>query len=60
VAANNIVNSGAMVVGAIGATALAAAGVSVVDALASVAALCVGAAVLSWRLHKACDGVNCV
>ena len=56
VAANNIVNSGAMVVGAIGATAVAAAGVSVVDALSSVTLLCFGAAALSWKLHRACDG----
>ena len=59
VAANNIVNSGAMVIGAIGAVALAAIGVSVVDALVSVAVMCLGAAAISWRLHRACDGVNC-
>jgi MFS family permease len=59
VAANNIVNSGAMVVGAIGATALAAMGVSVVNALSSVALLCFGAAALSWKLHRACDGPIC-
>ncbi len=59
VAANNIVNSGAMVVGAIGAMALAAVGVSVVNALASVALLCMGAALLAWKLHRACDGVVC-
>jgi predicted MFS family arabinose efflux permease len=59
VAANNIVNSGAMVVGAVAAIALANIGVSVIEALASVAAMCVGAAILSWRLHRACDGVNC-
>jgi MFS family permease len=59
VAANNIVNSGAMVVGAIGAMALAAAGVSVVNSLASVSLLCFGAAILSWKLHLACDGPVC-
>jgi len=59
VAANNIVNSGAMVVGAVAAIALANIGVSVIEALASVAAMCIGAAILSWRLHRACDGVNC-
>jgi hypothetical protein len=59
VAANNIVNSGAMVIGAIGATALAAAGVSVVHALMSVSLLCGGAAILSWKLHLACDGPVC-
>ena len=59
VAANNIVNSGAMVVGAVGAVALANAGVLVVDVLATVAVMCFGAAALSWRLHRACDGVGC-
>ena len=59
VAANNIVNSGAMVVGAVGAIALANLGFSVVEALLAVAAMCVGAAALSWRLHVACDGVDC-
>ncbi|HWI85064.1 MAG TPA: MFS transporter [Sphingomonas sp.] len=59
VAANNIVNSGAMVIGAVGAVVLAAMGVSVVDALSCVAALCLGAAWISWRLHRACDGVPC-
>lgn len=59
VAANNIVNSGLMVVGAVGAIAAASLGLSVVDALASVAVMCLGAAALSWRLHRACDGVDC-
>jgi MFS family permease len=59
VAANNIVNSGAMVAGAVGAIALANAGVSVVDALVCVAIMCIGAAALAWRLHRACDGVDC-
>jgi MFS family permease len=59
VAANNIVNSGAMVVGAVLAIGLAAVGVTVVDALASVAVLCFGAAALSWRLHQACADASC-
>jgi predicted MFS family arabinose efflux permease len=59
VAANNIVNSGAMVIGAVGAIVLANLGFSVVEALLAVAAMCVGAAILSWRLHVACDGVDC-
>jgi predicted MFS family arabinose efflux permease len=59
VAANNIVNSGAMVVGAVGAVALANAGVTVVEALGSVAVMCLGAAALAWRLHRACDGADC-
>jgi hypothetical protein len=59
VAANNIVNSGAMVIGAVGAVALAAVGVTVVEVLAGVAVLCLGAAAISWRLHRACDGIAC-
>jgi MFS family permease len=59
VAANNIVNSGAMVVGAVGAIILANLGFSVVEALLAVAVMCLGAAALSWRLHVACDGVEC-
>ncbi|MDO6412961.1 MFS transporter [Sphingomonas sp. BIUV-7] len=55
VAANNIVNSGAMVFGAIIAIGFAALGVPVQDALASVSALCLVAAFLAWRLHVACD-----
>jgi predicted MFS family arabinose efflux permease len=59
VAANNIVNSGAMVVGAVGAILFANLGFSVVEALLAVAVMCVGAAVISWRLHVACDGIDC-
>ena len=59
VAANNIVNSGAMVIGALSAMALAALGVSVVDALASIAVLCLAAALIAWKLHRACDDVIC-
>ena len=59
VAANNIVNSGAMVVGAVGAIAFANLGFSVVEALLAVAVMCLGAAAISWRLHVACDGVEC-
>jgi hypothetical protein len=59
VAANNIVNSGAMVVGAVGAIVLANMGFSVVEALLAVAVMCLGAAALSWRLHMACDGIDC-
>ena len=55
VAANNIVNSGAMVIGAVLAIGLAAAGVGVAEALMAIALLCGVAAVLAWRLHLACD-----
>ncbi|WP_294395698.1 MFS transporter [uncultured Sphingomonas sp.] len=58
VAANNIVNSGAMVIGAVMAIGMASLGVTVINTLASVAVLCVGAAALSWRLHRAC-GAHC-
>ena len=54
VAANNIVNSGAMVLGAGLAIGLAHLGVSVVAALASVSLLCVLAAALAWKLQQAC------
>jgi len=55
VAANNIVNSGAMVVAAILLTGLVQLGVSVAETLLIVSAASVGAAWLGWRLHKACD-----
>ena len=55
VAANNIVNSGAMVFSAILLTALVLAGVSVAETLLMVAVASIGAAWLAWRLHLACD-----
>jgi MFS family permease len=55
VAANNIVNSGAMVLAALVLTGLVMAGVSVAETLLMVAVSSVGAAWLAWRLHKACD-----
>lgn len=55
VAANNIVNSGAMVLGAVLMMGIAALGVSVTDALLVVAVMCVGSAYTAWLLHKACD-----
>jgi MFS family permease len=55
VAANNIVNSGAMVLAALLLTGLVQAGVSVAETLLMVAVSSVGAAWLGWRLHKACD-----
>jgi MFS family permease len=59
VAANNIVNSGAMVLGAGVTFALAQAGMQVQQALLSVAAMCLFAAYLSKRLHRACDDGQC-
>ncbi len=55
VAANNIVNSGAMVIGALVYGGLASIGVSIADTLFLVAAACLGSAWISWKLHKACD-----
>ncbi|WP_294132185.1 MFS transporter [Sphingobium sp.] len=59
VAANNIVNSGAMVVGSVIAIGLTVAGLSVVTQLLLVALLCLPCAWLAWKLHKACDGPVC-
>ncbi|KEQ52241.1 MFS transporter [Sphingobium chlorophenolicum] len=55
VAANNIVNSGAMVIGSLITISLSIAGVSVVNQLLLVAALCLPCAGIAWTLHKACD-----
>ncbi len=55
VAANTIVNSGAMVVGSVVALLLSFAGMSVVNQLLLVAAMCPPCAWLAWRLHCACD-----
>ncbi|QAY78558.1 MFS transporter [Sphingosinicella sp. BN140058] len=55
VAANNIVNSGAMVLAAVLLTGLVLLGVSVAETLLMVAVASLGAAWLAWRLHKACD-----
>jgi len=55
VAANNIVNSGAMVGGSLLAMGLGFAGVGVVDQLLMSAAMCVISAWLAVKLHRACD-----
>ena len=55
VAANNIVNSGAMVIGALLAFALSMAGIGPAGQLVLVAAMCLVSAWLGWLLHKACD-----
>ncbi len=55
VAANNIVNSGAMVIGALLAFALSSFGVGPIGQLLLVAAMCLIAAWLGWKLHQACD-----
>ena len=55
VAANNIVNSGAMVLGSLIALGLSAEGVAIVNQLLLGAAMCLISAWIAWRLHKACD-----
>jgi hypothetical protein len=55
VAANNIVNSGGMVLAALILTGLVQIGISVAETLLMVAVASLGAAWLAWRLHKACD-----
>jgi len=53
IAANNIVNSGAMVVGSLLAIGLSMAGVSVTDQLLLSAAMCLISAWLGYKLFKA-------
>ena len=55
VAANNIVNSGAMVIGSLLAFAVSSLGVGPTGQLLLVAAMCLVAAWLGWKLHLACD-----
>jgi MFS family permease len=59
VAANNIVNSGAMVVGSLLAISLSLLQVGAADQLLLAAAMCLVSAWLAWKLHKACDDVVC-
>jgi MFS family permease len=55
VAANNIVNSGAMVMSAVLLTGLVQLGVSVEATLLMVSVASIGAAWIAYRLHLACD-----
>jgi hypothetical protein len=55
VAANNVVNSGAMVVGALGVQGLSALGVTPENMLFVVAAMCPISAWIAQKLHLACD-----
>ena len=59
VAANNIVNSGAMVIGALLAFALSSLGIGPIGQLLLVAAMCLVSAWLGWKLHLACDEGRC-
>ncbi len=55
VAANNIVNAGAMVAGSVLAFGISAMGVTATNQLLLVAAMCLVSAWLARKLHKACD-----
>jgi MFS family permease len=55
VAANNIVNSGAMVVGSVGIYLATTFGVGVIDAIWVLVATGLASAYWAWRLHLACD-----
>jgi MFS family permease len=59
VAANNIVNSGAMVVGSLLAFGLSSLGIGPTGQLLLVAAMCLVSAWLGWKLHVACDEGRC-
>jgi MFS family permease len=54
VAANNIVNSGGMVLAALLLTVLVQVGVSVEGTLLMVSVASIGAAWIAWKLHRAC------
>ena len=55
VAANNVVNSGAMVLGSLLVIGLSFAGVPNTDMLLVVAAMCLVSAWIAQKLHRACD-----
>ncbi len=55
VAANNVVNAGAMTIGAVAVIVITSFGVGPADMLLLVAAMCVVSAWLAQKLHLACD-----
>lgn len=55
VAANNVVNAGAMTIGALGVQGLTLLGVTPDNMLLVVAAMCPVSAWIAWKLHIACD-----
>ncbi|MBI0476918.1 MFS transporter [Sphingomonas sp. MA1305] len=55
VAANNVVNSGAMTIGSVAVLIITAFGVGPTDMLLLVAAMCLVSAWIAQRLHRACD-----
>ena len=56
VAANNVVNSGAMTLGSAAVAGMMALGVAPMQLLMVVAGMCLVAAWIAQRLHRACDG----
>jgi len=60
VAANNVVNAGAMTLGSVAVLAISHAGVTPEDMLFLVAAMCLVAAWIASRLHRACGADGCV
>jgi len=58
VAANNIINSGAMVIGSLIAMSLTLLKVGTADQLLLAAAMCSVSAYLAWRLHRAVEDHN--
>jgi predicted MFS family arabinose efflux permease len=56
VAANNVVNSGAMTIGSVSVAGMMAAGVTAMQLLIVVAGMCLVAAWIAQKLHRACDG----
>jgi hypothetical protein len=59
VAANNVVNSGAMTLGSAAVLGVSGAGVGPQDMLLLVAGMCAVAALIAQRLHRACDAPLC-
>ena len=55
VAANNIINSGAMVIGSLITIGMSLVGISVVNQLLFVAVMCLASAWMAQKLHRACD-----
>ena len=55
VAANNVVNAGCMALGSVAVLLISGAGVGPADMLFLVAAMCLFAAWLAQKLHRACD-----
>ncbi len=59
VAANNVVNSGAMTLGSVAVLGITTLGVRPEDMLLGVAAMCLVAAWIAGRLHRACKACGC-